>query len=97
MRQYRDEAKRFRMRLDPLKCHVGRHRSKFVMRFLWLLSALLPSQHRYFQLMREQVWKRDLVWKPPKMPDRYLKPGNVTLRPQSEDVPGMSPRARPDP
>jgi glycosyltransferase involved in cell wall biosynthesis len=93
MRQYRDEATRFRLLVDPLLFYRGRRRSAIVMRCLWLVSARLPSQQGYFRRLRERMWTRDLLWEPPEMPLRYRKWAGVTPVPQPTSAEGKIPRA----
>lgn len=65
MRQYRDEARRFAIRRDPLPLFEGRARSRAVMRLLWALSSGLPSQEGYFEAQRARAWGRPILWVPP--------------------------------
>jgi glycosyltransferase involved in cell wall biosynthesis len=73
MRQYRDEAKRFGVCIDPLELYPGRRASGLVMRFLWYISAGLPSQKKYFDGLRERLWGRDIGWEAPELPTRWRK------------------------
>jgi glycosyltransferase involved in cell wall biosynthesis len=71
MRRFRDEARRFEINGDPFAFYPGRAASRRVMRLLWLLSAALPSQHLYFQRVRNGAWGRPILWHPPAMPARW--------------------------
>jgi glycosyltransferase involved in cell wall biosynthesis len=71
MRQYRDVAKRFCVSLDPFDLYGGRARSRIVMRLLWALSFLLPSQRRHFERLRAAAWSQELQWIRPEMPARW--------------------------
>jgi len=73
MRQYRDAARRFRLTTDPLLFYPGRPRSRLVARLLWLVSAALPPQDRFFRRLRHRVWTQDIMWEPPVMPVRYRR------------------------
>jgi glycosyltransferase involved in cell wall biosynthesis len=73
MRQYRDEAKGFGISLDPFDLYRGKARSRIVMRLLWMLSFLLPSQRRHLKRLRAKAWSRELQWIPPEMPDRWRR------------------------
>lgn len=65
MRRYVEEARRFAIHQDPFDEFPGRMRSRLVMRLLWRLSSVLPSQMRYFERLRQREWGRPLVWNPP--------------------------------
>ena len=97
MRQYRDDAKRLRVLLDPLTLYPGGRLSGLVMRLLWLVSAALPPQRAYFRRLRERVWPGEIAWEPPEMPARYRKPAAVTGLPRSGDDGGNSLQAEAGP
>lgn len=65
MRRFRDEASRFGIRQDPFAVYEGRRRSRVVLRFLWTLSKLLPSQDAYFRALRMRDWGGDIAWEEP--------------------------------
>ena len=71
MRQFRDEATRFEITIDPLSVYPGGARSRLVARFLWRLSSMLPSQRAYFDRLREGSWDRPIKWTPPCIPERW--------------------------
>ena len=97
MRQYRDEARRFGVRRNPLTLYPGGRLSGLVMRFLWLASGMLPSQQAYFQRLRRREWPRDILWNSPQMPARYLNPAALTQPPRSPDDAGSCPQGRAGP
>ena len=94
MRQFRDEAKRYGVQMDPLSLYPGRRPSKLLMRFLWIASASLPSQQGYFRSLRARAWAHDMVWEPPELPARYRKTASVRQIPRPEAGEGRSPPAR---
>ncbi len=71
MRQYRDEAARFAITIDPLEVYPGGRRSRVVARLLWRLSRLMPSQHAYFDRLRQGSWDRPIEWTAPEIPERW--------------------------
>ena len=73
MRQYREEAARFGITIDPFDTYPGRPHSGLVARLLWLLAALLPSQKRYFHELRQRAWGREIEWTVPLMPGHWTK------------------------
>ena len=73
VRQYRNEARRFGIALNPFDLYSGRARSRTVMRLLWALSFLMPSQKGYFGRLRAKAWPHELEWKPPEMPSRWRR------------------------
>jgi hypothetical protein len=97
MRQYRDEARRFRLLLDPLKYYPGRRRSALVMRLIWIVSAALPTQRGYFRRLRQRVWTHHIIWEPPELPARYRKAAVVMPRLRSKAGQGSSRRAEAGP
>ena len=73
MRQYRDEARRFSIAQNPFDLYSGRARSRMVMRLLWALSFLMPSQQEYFGRLRAKAWPHELEWRLPEMPSRWMR------------------------
>ena len=73
MRQYRDEAKRLGIVRNPFDLYEGRIHSRMVLRTLWALSYLLPSQLKHFKQIRAKAWTTGLTWEPPAMPLRWLQ------------------------
>ena len=71
MRHYRGEAARFAITIDPLDVYPGRARSRLVVRVLWELSRLMPSQHTFFVRLRQGCWDRPIEWTAPEMPERW--------------------------
>ena len=71
MRQYRDEAARFAITIDPLDEYPGRARSRLVAKLLWRLSRLMPSQQAYFDRLRQDSWNRPIEWTAPELPERW--------------------------
>jgi glycosyltransferase involved in cell wall biosynthesis len=73
MRQYREEAARLRIGMDPFSVYPGGRKSRFVAGLLWALSAALPSQRNHFDGLRRRSWGRDIEWVAPELPERWAK------------------------
>jgi glycosyltransferase involved in cell wall biosynthesis len=73
MRQYRDEAARLRVGVNPFDVYPGGRKSRLVARLLWAISAALPSQQNYFDRLRQQCWGREIEWTAPELPKRWAK------------------------
>lgn len=73
MRQYRDEAARFGITMNPFDIYPGRKLSRFVARLLWSLSLLMPSQTSHFDRVRQGAWGREIEWTAPEIPARWRR------------------------
>jgi len=71
MRQYREEARRLGLTVDPFASFKGRLHTRAAFRLLWAISAALPPQDRYFARLRARVWRRPLEWSSPDLPARW--------------------------
>lgn len=73
MRFFRVEARRFEIALDPFAHYGGRPHSRAVLKGLWILSAALRSQERYFAGLHMRAWSRPIEWRAPQMPERWRR------------------------
>ena len=73
MRQYRDEAAQLGIRMNPFDIYPGGGKSRLVARLLWALSRLLPSQRSHFDQLRQRCWGREIEWRVPELPRRWVK------------------------
>jgi hypothetical protein len=73
MRQFRDEAARLGIGMNPFEVYPGRRRSRFLAKVLWVLSGFLPSQRDHFERLRKRSWGREIEWEAPELPRRWAK------------------------
>jgi hypothetical protein len=73
MRQYRDEAARLRVGVNPFDVYPGGRQSRLVAGLLWAISAALPSQQNHFDRLRQRRWGREIEWTAPELPMRWAR------------------------
>jgi hypothetical protein len=74
MRQFRDEARRFRLGSDPWSHYPGRWHSRLVAKAIWAISAGFPSQNRYFDRLHMRAWGRPIQWQRPSELPSFTRP-----------------------
>jgi glycosyltransferase involved in cell wall biosynthesis len=73
MRQYREEAARLGIGIDPFSVYPGGRKSRLLAKLLWALSSFLPSQQYHFDRLRQRCWGREIEWAAPELPKRWAK------------------------